>query len=143
VEFLKQALAPLPEKHALRVVRADSGFFDQQLLGFFEQRGLGCIAVARLTRWLKREAAGVTPWCALDEHYEVGEFSLQLLGWDCPRRFVVIREQLRAERASLKKNSSMSPAITSAFSSPTSLCRRKKSGATTITGRTRKILSPN
>jgi hypothetical protein len=30
----------------------------------------------------------------------VGEFSLQLLGWDRPR-FVVIREQLRAERASL------------------------------------------
>jgi len=37
----------------------------------------------------------------LDEHYAVGEFSLQLLGWDRPRRFVVIREQLRAERASL------------------------------------------
>jgi hypothetical protein len=31
----------------------------------------------------------------------VGEFSLQLLGWDRPRCFVVIREQLRAERASL------------------------------------------
>ena len=35
------------------------------------------------------------------EHYAVGEFSLQLLGWDRPRRFVVIREQLRAERTSL------------------------------------------
>jgi hypothetical protein len=31
----------------------------------------------------------------------VGEFSLQLFGWDRPRRFVVIREQLRAERPSL------------------------------------------
>lgn len=37
----------------------------------------------------------------LDEHYAVGEFSLQLLGWDRARRFVVIREQLRAERPSL------------------------------------------
>jgi hypothetical protein len=101
VEFLKEALALLPEKHALRVVRADSGFFDQQLLGFLEQRGLCYIVVARLTRWLKREAACVTQWRALDEHYAVGEFSLQLLGWDRPRRFVVIREQLRAERASL------------------------------------------
>jgi len=101
VEFLKEALALLPEKHAIRVVRADSGFFDQQLLGFLEQRGLAYIVVARLTRWLKREAARVTQWRALDPHYTVGEFSLQLLGWDCPRRFVVIREQLRAERASL------------------------------------------
>jgi len=101
VEFLKEALALLPEKHALRVVRADSGFFDQQLLEFLEQRGLAYIVVARLTRWLKREAAGVTQWRALDPHYAVGEFSLQLWGWLRPRRFVVIREQLRAERASL------------------------------------------
>src|SRR5260370_1639184 len=101
VEFLKEALALLPERHAIRVVRADSGFFDQQLLGFLEQRGLSYIVVARLTRWLKREAARVTAWRALDPHYAVGEFSLQLLGWDRPRRFVVIREQLRAERSSL------------------------------------------
>jgi hypothetical protein len=38
VEFLKEALALLPEKHSIRVVRADAGFFDQQLLGFLEQR---------------------------------------------------------------------------------------------------------
>ena len=101
VEFLKEALALLPPKHTLRVVRADAGFFDQQLLGFLEQRGLCYIVVARLTLWLKREAARITTWQALDEHYAVGEFSLQLFGWDRPRRFVVIREQLRAERASL------------------------------------------
>src|SRR5271156_197878 len=101
VEFLKEALALLPEKHALRVVRADAGFFDQQLLGFLEQRGLSYIVVARLTLWLKREAARVTAWRALDEHYAAGEFFLQLLGWDRPRRFVVIRERLRAERPSL------------------------------------------
>ena len=40
VEFLKEALALLPEQHALRVMRADAGFFEQQLLGFLEQRGL-------------------------------------------------------------------------------------------------------
>jgi len=101
VEFLKEALALLPEKHALRVVRADAGFFDQQLLGFLEQRGLSYIIVARLTLWLKREAARVTAWRALDEHYAAGEFFLQLFGWDRPRRFVVIRERLRAERPSL------------------------------------------
>lgn len=101
VEFLKEALALLPEKHSLRVVRADSGFFDQLLLGFLEQRGLSYIVVARLTRWLKREAARVQQWRALDQHYAVGEFSLQLFGWDRPRRFVVVREQLRVERASL------------------------------------------
>jgi hypothetical protein len=62
VEFLKEAVALLPEKHALRVVRADAGSFDKQLLGFLEQRGLSYTIVARLTRWLKREAARVTAW---------------------------------------------------------------------------------
>jgi len=60
-------------------------------------------ARATLTRWLKRVAARVTQWRALDQHYAVGEFSLQLLGWDRPRRFVVIREQLRAVGATLGK----------------------------------------
>lgn len=66
-----------------------------------EQRELSYIVVTRLTLWLKREAARVSAWPALDQHYAVGEFSLQLFGWDRPRRFVVIREQLRAERPSL------------------------------------------
>ena len=101
VEFLKEALALLPRKYAIRVVRADAGFFEQQLLGFLEQRGSSYIIVARLTLWLKREAARVTAWRALDEHYAAGESHLQLFGWDRPRRFVVIREQLRAERPSL------------------------------------------
>jgi len=101
VEFLKEALALLPERHALRVLRADAGFFDQELLGFLEQRELHYIVVARLTRWLKREAARIEQWRALDAHYAAGEFSLQLYGWDRPRRFVVIREQLRAGRPSL------------------------------------------
>jgi hypothetical protein len=56
------------------VVRADAGFFDQQLLDFLELRGLSYIIVARLTRWLKREAARVTAWRALDQHYVVGSF---------------------------------------------------------------------
>jgi hypothetical protein len=34
VEFLKEALALLPKQHALRVVRADAGFFANNCWGF-------------------------------------------------------------------------------------------------------------
>jgi hypothetical protein len=102
-EFLKEALALLEEKHRIRVVRADAGFFDQKLLSFLEERGLPYIVVARLTRWLKREAMRVEAWRALDENFSVGEFRLQLYGWDRERRFVVIREQLREENDSAGK----------------------------------------
>lgn len=101
VEFLKEALALLGSRHRIRVVRADSGFFDDQLLSFLEGRGLNYIVVARLTRWLKRQAAQIQQWRPLDENYSVGEFQLQLYGWEQKRRFVVIRERVQEEKPSL------------------------------------------
>ncbi|MCL5669755.1 MAG: IS1380 family transposase [Acidobacteria bacterium] len=95
VEFLKEALAKLGTLKWIRVVRADSGFFAQELLGYLEEQELSYIVVARLTRWLKREAMPVEPWRALDVIYPVGEFRLQLWGWDRPRRFVAARERIR------------------------------------------------
>ena len=101
VEFLKEAMAKLESREWIRVVRADSGFFAQELLQYLEGLELHYIVVARLTQWLKREAARVQEWRALDETYAVGEFRLQLLGWDRERRFVVVREQLRETKRSL------------------------------------------
>jgi hypothetical protein len=101
VEFLKEGLAKLQSREWIRVVRADSGFFAQELLQYLEGWELHYIVVARLTKWLKREAARVPTWRALDETYAVGEFRLKLLGWDRERRFVVVREQLRETKRSL------------------------------------------
>jgi Transposase DDE domain group 1 len=81
-------------------VRADSGFFAEPLLKYLEERKLAYIVVAKLTPWLKREAARVTAWRALDETYAVGEFQLPLLGWNGARRFVVVREKLQERKAS-------------------------------------------
>ena len=103
VEFLKEALVQLPETLRLRVVRADAGFFDGKFLEFLEERQLAYIVVARLTWWLKREAARVKEWRALDEDFAVGEFSLRLFNWERARRFVVIRERLKEERDSAGK----------------------------------------
>ena len=54
VEFLKEALALAGQRHRIRIVRADSGFFEDPLLSFLEQRDLTYIVVARLTRWAPR-----------------------------------------------------------------------------------------
>ena len=103
VEFLKEALAWLPEGLRLGVVRGDAGFFDGKLLEFLEERQLAYIMVARLTRWLKREAARVEDGRAIDEDFAVGEFSLQLFNWERARRFVVIRERLPEKQNSAGK----------------------------------------
>src|SRR6266851_3878631 len=100
-EFLKEALALWGQREKIRLLRADSGFFDDKLLSFLEQRLLPYIVVARLTPWVKRAAQRVEQWTMLDDDYAVGEFRLQLHGWSTERRFVVIREQMREGRDSV------------------------------------------
>ena len=100
-EFLKEALALLGQRVKIRLLRADSGFFDDKLLSFLEQRLLPYIVVAKLTPWVKRAAQRVEQWTMLDDDYAAGEFRLKLLGWSVERRFVVIREQVREGRDSV------------------------------------------
>lgn len=98
VPFLQEALALLPEGMWLRCVRADSGFFEEGLLAFLEERQLPYVIVARMTRVLKRRCAGIREWQEVDENYAVGEFTAQLLGWSKARRFVVVRERVRENK---------------------------------------------
>jgi len=100
-EFLKEALALWGQRDKIRLLRADSGFFDDKLLSFLEQRLLPYIVVAKLTPWVKRAAQRVEQWTPLDNDYAVGEFQLQLHSWSIARRFVVIREQVREGRDSV------------------------------------------
>jgi len=95
VPFLQEALALLPEGMWIRCVRADSGFFEEALLAFLEERCLHYLVVARMTTRIKRRCAGIGQWKQLDENYAVGEFTAQLLGWSKERRFVVLRERVR------------------------------------------------
>jgi hypothetical protein len=101
VEFLKEALALWGQRQPIRLVRADSGFFDDKLLQFLEQQSLPYIVVARMTQWVKAAAQRIEHWRQLDENYAAGEFSLKLHGWSQPRRFVVVRERVRESRASV------------------------------------------
>ncbi len=100
-EFLKEALALWGQRQKIRLLRADSGFFEDQLLSFLEQHRLPYIVVARLTKWVKRSAQRVEQWREVDENFAVGEFRLRLHGWQVERRFVAIRERVREGRDSV------------------------------------------
>jgi hypothetical protein len=101
VAFLQEALSLLPAGTWIRTVRADSGFFDQALLEFLEERGLPYVMVAPLTPRLKRQCAGVKAWTVIDEQLAAGELWLQTLGATKARRFVVIRERIREGKLAL------------------------------------------
>ena len=100
-QFLKEALALLPKGWKLRTVRADSGFFAEELLEFLESCKLPYVIVARLTSGIKRKAAGLCHWTEIDDDYAVSEFTAQLHGWKKPRRFVVVRERIRESKSAL------------------------------------------
>lgn len=85
----------------MRCVRADSGFFAEQLLEFLEVRFLPYVIVARMSRNIKLQAAALCHWTPIDEVYAVSEFTTQLMGWKKPRRFVVVRERVRDGKSAL------------------------------------------
>ena len=101
VAFLQEALALLPEGIFIRCVRADSGFFEEALLAFLEDKKVPYLVVAKLTSVLKRHCAGIKNWTVIDEHYAAGEFQAQLHGWSKSRRFIVIRELIREGKAAV------------------------------------------
>lgn len=93
-QFLKEALSQLPKGWRLRCVRADSGFFANELLSFLESAGLPYIVVAKMTTQIKSQLRGLGQWRDLDETFSVSEFSAKLLSWSATRRFVVVRERI-------------------------------------------------
>jgi hypothetical protein len=96
--FLREALALLPPVLKISCVRADSGFFDQNILQFFQERQLSYIIVAKMTYYLRRRCIGIQQWAVVDENYAVAEFTHQIQGWPAPLRFVVVRERVRESK---------------------------------------------
>jgi hypothetical protein len=103
VEFLKEALS-LAKNIRIRCVRADSGFFYDEMLSFLESRGLRYIIVARMTRHVKNFICWrIRDWKQIDENYSVGEIMFKLPTWTKERRFVVIRERIREDKEAVGK----------------------------------------
>jgi hypothetical protein len=102
--FLREALALLPPTITIRLLRADSGFFEDDLLTFLEEHRLPYIIVARMTRRIKETVCWNIPedhWRVLDENYSVAEVRVRLMGWKAERRFVVVRERVREGKAAV------------------------------------------
>ncbi|MEK6875993.1 MAG: IS1380 family transposase [Nanoarchaeota archaeon] len=100
VEFLKEAMGLLNGRHPIRCVRADSGFFDQELFTYLESLSISYIVVAKMTRNVRRVASSILEWKALDDIYAAGALPSSLWGWDKERRFVVIREKIKESKSS-------------------------------------------
>jgi hypothetical protein len=94
VEFLTEALQHMPAQCVVQGVRADSAFFDQQILAFLEEKNLPYTIAVRRGALIQNQALLAEDWHVLDHDTAVGEFTLQLPKWSRPRRFIVARLRL-------------------------------------------------
>lgn len=88
----------LPRHVHLRAVRADSGFCLPELLTLWEQLRLPYIVAAQLSEPIKNLLRGDLVWTTTElPGTEVAEVQHRTLGWEIPRRVILIRHRV-AER---------------------------------------------
>jgi hypothetical protein len=92
VSFLQEALALAKKaKIEIRTLRADCGFYGQELLEYLEGLGISYLIIARQTERLKREIQRIEHWTVRSDGSAVGEFQAAVGNWKIQRRFVVLR----------------------------------------------------
>ena len=96
--FLAEVQALLPGHLTLRLVRADSGFFDEAFLLALEAARLPYIVAARFTNPLQAAVYRLT-FRPFAPGLEVAELTYQALRWTQARRLIGVREELRRRPA--------------------------------------------
>lgn len=96
VDFLREAIAAMPEGAITKIIRGDSGFDSEKVFVFLEGVKLRYAISARFTRGVKREVQAISNWRDLDTDVSVSETIFQAKSWSRGRRLVVIRQRDRA-----------------------------------------------
>ena len=98
LQFLESTLHHLGDK-IVGLLRADSGFFDETVLSFLEDKGIAYIVAARLTQPLQRAHYHATGWWALEPGLELTELRYRAAGWASERRLIVVRQSVKRKTA--------------------------------------------
>lgn len=91
--FLEETFEILQNKK-VGLLRADSGFYGNDYLKYFEEKSLNYIVAVKLSRPLKWELAGGNHWVEVDQGIQVKEFFYQAHGWSGSRRMVTARQEI-------------------------------------------------
>jgi hypothetical protein len=92
-EFLQECLAKIPPYIYRIRIRGDSGFFDHKFIEPLDEKRIGYVVVAKLTKGIKRKLCGLR-YHKFKKNWSVAEFCYAPYGWKKPHRFIVIRRKL-------------------------------------------------
>lgn len=94
LNFLASTLRHLGNK-TVGLLRADSGFFDDAVMNFLDDRKFAYIISARLTQPLQHAMVSQCQFWMIEPGLEMGEISYQASTWKQARRIVVVRQSVK------------------------------------------------
>lgn len=89
--FFKEVVAVLP-KQRIGLIRADSGFYGDEVLRCFESHQLRYIVSAKMTSRLVNKIFDRRAWSNAQDGIEYCSFNYKATGWNQERRIVVVRK---------------------------------------------------
>lgn len=93
LNFLEDTLTKLKEKK-VGLLRADSGFFAENILENLEKKGINYIIAAKFYSPVKRTIANAKTWLSLSEGVEITETLFKCDDWQELRRVIIIRQKI-------------------------------------------------
>lgn len=93
VKFFNECLDKIPPYIYRLRVRADAGFYNLKLIELLEEKNIGYVIVARITRPIKWQLEGLR-YYRFRKDWAAAEFHYTPHNWKRPRRFIVIRRPL-------------------------------------------------
>lgn len=94
-QFLQECIEKIPPYIYRIRARADSGFFDHKFIEPLDERTIGYVVVAKLTKTIKEKLhVHGLHYHKFKKNWSVSEFQYTPFGWKKPHRFIVIRRKL-------------------------------------------------
>ena len=92
LNFLEDTLSKLQGKK-VGLLRADSGFFSDDIFTYFEKTRINYIVAAKFHTPLKRAIANAKTWLYLAEGVEIADGEFQCKDWTVLRRIIMVRQK--------------------------------------------------
>lgn len=92
-EFMEETFNEVLQNKRIGLVRADSGFYTQDLLDYLEQKHLNYIMAARMYPNVKNAVWGLENWIELSKGIELNEMIFNHTDGK-PRRYIVIKKKV-------------------------------------------------
>jgi Transposase DDE domain. len=91
--FLEETLKIL-SNIKIGLIRADSGFYADKFLRYFERREINYIVSVKLYKPIRDMLEGLSGWINLKDGIQIKELRYRAAGWKEERRFIIVRKNI-------------------------------------------------